>query len=310
MYRYFALIILMFFAVPVRAEESSFNTADTNKDGTVSQEEFQRFLASYSKPQTAPVKKTEFTLADKNGDGFVSEKEFVDFINASTAPPPVTQYDDQTAFAKADINGDGLVSPEELALYRSQNAGKNFRTVSNKTEQLPAPFEYKGPLSMAANKNGTKIYAVCFDAGEIAVVDTAENKVFQTFFIGNEPTGIALSSDEKTIYVTFGGSRGQISALDAESGKTLLTVSAGHTPMAPVLTPDGTKLFLCNRFNADVTEYTLPEMKLVRHLKVIREPCAAAVTKNGKHLLVLNSLPNDPNCFPDNPESQMNVAAA
>ena len=61
--------------------------------------------------------------------------------------------------------------------------------------------------------------------------------------------------------------------------------------MAPVLSPDGKTLFVCNRFDNDVSVLDLATGQPVRRIPVRREPVAAAVTPDGQRLLVANHLP-------------------
>ena len=74
---------------------------------------------------------------------------------------------------------------------------------------------------------------------------------------------------------------------------------AGHTPMGAVITPDGTKLFVANRFTNDVYEYSLPNLTQTRVIRAIREPHAIVVTNDGKYVLVANSIPHMPNNYYD-----------
>ncbi|MDR3234069.1 MAG: hypothetical protein LBT46_10480 [Planctomycetaceae bacterium] len=298
--------------LPVLCFTDDFSSADWNQDGTVSQKEFQQFLIRYTgqKPHTGQSQKEAFAQTDTNKDTFISPKEFSGFLVSVSSPPPEAEETPRKNFEIADINRDGFVSADELTLFHTKDEGQIDRTVSGKMLQnQPAVFKYKGPMQMTANPDGTKVYVVLYDSGEIAVVDTGNNKVTKIFPAGNAPEGIVLSSDGKTIYVTSGGHQGKISAMDAESGSILASAAAGHTPVSPVLTPDGQKIFVCNRFSGDVAEYALPDMKLVRRIKVIREPRAAVVTKDGKKLLVLNFLPNEPNCYPEHLETEISVAA-
>ena len=80
--------------------------------------------------------------------------------------------------------------------------------------------------------------------------------------------------------------------MDVAKGQTVATIPAGHGATAPVLSPDGQTLFVCNRFNDDVSFLDLGAKKEVRRVKVQREPVAAAITKDGKFLLVANLLHN------------------
>src|SRR5205823_654798 len=67
-------------------------------------------------------------------------------------------------------------------------------------------------------------------------------------------------------------------------------IPAGHTAMAPVLSPDGKTLYVCNRFDNEVAFVDLAAKKTIKRVKVPREPVAAAVTLDGKFLLVANHL--------------------
>ncbi|MDR0686416.1 MAG: c-type cytochrome [Dysgonamonadaceae bacterium] len=186
-------------------------------------------------------------------------------------------------------------------------SGIAVTVISNHT--VSAADNYKSPLDLAATKDGSKIYVALFNAHEIAVLNTLENKIVQTIAVGKEPTGIVLSPDEKTLYVTSGGYRGLVQAVDLATGKIVNEVAAGHTPMSPVVTPDGKKIFVCNRFNNDVSEYDLPELKLIRRIQVIREPRGAVVTKDSKTVYVINALPNNVSNIPEEPDAMIDVAS-
>ena len=82
--------------------------------------------------------------------------------------------------------------------------------------------------------------------------------------------------------------------LDTRSGKTLATLPAGHTAMAPVLSPDGKTLFVCNRFNNDISLIDLATGKEQCRIPVQREPVAAAISRDGRFLLVANHLHTGP----------------
>lgn len=153
---------------------------------------------------------------------------------------------------------------------------------------------YKGPIAIAATNNADTIYVVNADANEVAVINSADNSVVKIFKVGEKPTGLALNPDETMLFLTCGGARGLVQVLDPKTGEKIKEIKVGHTPGAPVVTPDGKRLYICNRFNATIVEYSLPGLEEVRKIKTIREPVAAAVTPNGKTLFVINHLPNDP----------------
>jgi YVTN family beta-propeller protein len=125
------------------------------------------------------------------------------------------------------------------------------------------------------------------------------------------PSGLALSPDGAKLFVTCAAPESRVvvieirnlfnrrgDALPRVQAKQQLgltrfmeTIPAGHTAMAPVLSPDGKTLYVCNRFNNDISVIDLSRKKEVCRIPVQREPVAADITKDGKYLLVANHLP-------------------
>ncbi len=169
--------------------------------------------------------------------------------------------------------------------------------------------EFKSPYGMIPSKDGSKLAVLLHESNEIALLNVADGKIEKTIPTGKQPNGFAASPDEKTLYVATGCSKGIVQAIDVASGRVVKEAPAGHTPSGGVVTPDGKKLYVSNRFNGDVAEYELPDLKLVRRIKTIREPRASVVTPDGKTVFVLNFLPDDPNNVPENPDALIDVAA-
>jgi DNA-binding beta-propeller fold protein YncE len=94
--------------------------------------------------------------------------------------------------------------------------------------------------------------------------------------------------------VTCGDDYGVVVLVNAADGKEIAKAKTGHFPCAPVFTPDGKRLFVCNRFNATVFEYNTANLAAKpKEYKAVREPMSAAVTPDGKTLFIANFLPND-----------------
>jgi YVTN family beta-propeller protein len=102
------------------------------------------------------------------------------------------------------------------------------------------------------------------------------------------PSGLCLSADGKRLFVTCASTESRVCVVDA---KIVEQLPAGHTAMSPVLSPDGKTLFVCNRFNNDVSVLDLTTRTEIRRIPVRHEPVAAAITPDGKWLLVANHLP-------------------
>jgi YVTN family beta-propeller protein len=154
-----------------------------------------------------------------------------------------------------------------------------------------AAEKYLSPAALVADGSGETIYIAEADANQIAVFDTNTSKVTTTIKVPAEPTGLALTGDGAALYVTCGGSKGCIGVIDPQNAKLLCTLPAGHTPIAPVLSPDGRFLYICNRFDNNITVISTRDNKQLAKIPVLREPAAADITADGKWLYVGNMLP-------------------
>ena len=153
--------------------------------------------------------------------------------------------------------------------------------------------KYLGPTFVVASKDGGTLFVLNVDARQVAVVEAAGGKVARTIPLPAEPTGLCLSPDGAKLVVTHAGPLGLIVVLDVATGQSQASLTSGHSPCAPAVSPDGKRLYVCNRFDNNVAVIDLEAKKEVAKIAVVREPVAAALTADGKILAVANLLPND-----------------
>jgi len=146
------------------------------------------------------------------------------------------------------------------------------------------------PTALAVSPDGRTLFVACATGDRVLVFDLAAHKVVKSIATPASPTGIALSADGKTLYVTCAAPESQMCIVDVAKARVSGKLPAGHTACAPVLSPDGRTLFVCNRFNDDVSVLDLVAKKELRRIPVRREPVAAAITPDGRRLLVANLL--------------------
>lgn len=118
------------------------------------------------------------------------------------------------------------------------------------------------PNRILLNKAATRLYVAVDNADEISVVDTTTNKVAQMLSVvapagllpagnlprGANPNSLALSPDEKTLYVTDGGTNAvALVDLDASgAGKVRGLIPTGWYPNAVATSADGKYLYVAN----------------------------------------------------------------
>jgi YVTN family beta-propeller protein len=161
--------------------------------------------------------------------------------------------------------------------------------------RLPAgalPDAPLSPTAMAATRDGKTLYIACATGQRVVRFDAIHRQVASTFPTPGTPSGLCLSPDDTRLIVTCTAPESLVCLFDAATGHELARLRAGHTATAPVLSPDGQTLYVCNRFNNDVGVFDMAARRELRRIPVRREPVAAALTPDGQFLLVANLLHN------------------
>jgi YVTN family beta-propeller protein len=151
---------------------------------------------------------------------------------------------------------------------------------------------YQGPVGLAASKDGRTLYVACADSSQVAWVSLPKGNVVRRMALPAPPTGLALAPDGTRLYIACAAPQSTIIVCDARSGARLAELHAGHTAMSPVVSRDGRRLYVCNRFDNDVSVIDLAAGRQIARVEAVREPIAAAMTPAGDALLVANHLPN------------------
>lgn len=163
-------------------------------------------------------------------------------------------------------------------------------TFGTKTE--PDAAGALSPSALAVDSARNRLYIAETDARRIDIFDTAQDMLTGSFPLPEKPSGIVLSPDGTRIYVTCGEETGNVLAVDTGSGDVLLTADAGHTPMSPVISPDGGTLYVCARFTNRIFIFDTGTLELKHTTPALREPVAADITPDGRYLFIANHLPS------------------
>jgi YVTN family beta-propeller protein len=150
---------------------------------------------------------------------------------------------------------------------------------------------FLSPTSLVASHDGTSLFIACTTANRVLHLDLRKRRIVATFKMPSPPTGLAISSNSRTLFVACSAPESRICVIDLLTGKIVDQIPGGHTSTAPVIAPNDQTLFVCNRFNNDISVIDLQAKTETRRIPVKREPVAAALTKDGEFLLVANLLP-------------------
>lgn len=160
----------------------------------------------------------------------------------------------------------------------------------------PAKPKYLSPSTLLASPDYTNIYIGCETGKQVKIFDIATKTVKDSLLLPDEVTGMAITPDGATLIVTCSSKRwpaGKICFVDVAAKKTVATVYTGFGARSPVLTPDGKKLYVCNQFSNDVSVIEVFTRSVTAKIPMVREPYCAAITPDGKTVVVGNLLPAD-----------------
>jgi YVTN family beta-propeller protein len=153
-----------------------------------------------------------------------------------------------------------------------------------------SPPAWLSPDALVAAPDGATLYVACATEDRVLMFDIASRKVTRSIQVAPDPTGLCLSADGQTLFVTCAAPASRVCVVNTAQGRVVQEFHAGHTAMAPALSPDGNTLFVCNRFDNDVSMFDVRTGHELRRIPVWREPVAAAMSPDGQRLLVANHL--------------------
>ncbi|MBI5690449.1 MAG: cell surface protein [Verrucomicrobia bacterium] len=146
------------------------------------------------------------------------------------------------------------------------------------------------PTAIVASGDGKKLYVAAAGPRKVLVLDE-QGAVERQMEMPAPPSGLALSPDGTRLAVTCAAPQSIVCLVDTARGRILERVPAGHTAMAPVFSPDGESLYVCNRYQHEVLVVAAKSGRVTARIPVEREPVAAAISRDGTRLWVANHLP-------------------
>lgn len=150
---------------------------------------------------------------------------------------------------------------------------------------------YDGPSALAVGPHRETLYVAARDARQLVCISLPNARVTERIDMPAEPTGLVFTPDGSRLLVSCSAPRSELAVVDVASKRIVETITLGHTAMSPVASRDGRLVYVCNRFNNDVSVVDLNAAMQIARIPAVREPVAAALTDDGTTLIVANHLP-------------------
>lgn len=196
-----------------------------------------------------------------------------------------------TTIAAANSNRGVGVSPDGTKVYVGPELSGAISVIDGTTNTLITSFaSSNGAVSdFAFKSDGSVVYAT-FDANGtdlVYVIDTATNTVIQSINVPVNPTGIAISPDDSTLYVSHAITTNAITVIDtatnAVTGSIPATLQDGNGALE--ITPDGNRLYTVHQNNGDVVVIDINTSN-VSMIPVAAGPTGIALNPAGTTLYV------------------------
>ncbi|MFQ5650466.1 MAG: beta-propeller fold lactonase family protein [bacterium] len=154
------------------------------------------------------------------------------------------------------------------------------------------------PHAMAADHSGKFVYTCSLSGNQIIAIDAATNQADETFVdLGPSkgPIQLTISADDNTLYVSalISNEVYVVDVSDPTERKVINTIAVNATPWHPVLTPDGSRLYVGNQgahtiSAIDVASGAVTVIGAGTGVDGIAQPHGIAVTNDGKFVFVSN----------------------
>ncbi|MDO5487515.1 MAG: YVTN family beta-propeller repeat-containing protein [Rikenellaceae bacterium] len=123
---------------------------------------------------------------------------------------------------------------------------------------------------------------------EVTLLDK-EGKRLHSWSTDEPPTGVVVV--EGKAYVTSSYDRGHLTCIDLSDNSIKYSTRTGMGACAPTVSADQSKIYVLNRYKGTVSEVDATTGAVQREVKVLREPCDAVLSPDGRYLYVNNYLP-------------------
>jgi large repetitive protein len=173
-----------------------------------------------------------FVYVTNRGSNSVSVIDMSNITNPAVQPQAINVGVGSAPFGLA-------VTPNGKYVYVANSGDGTISVIDTHSNTVIGDIQVGGsPTAIAASPNGTRAY-VTNTSGGMSVIDTANNRVKYTIAV-NGGYGVAVSPDNKYVYVTDGG----VSVIDINAG-TVTPIESVFSEWIAV-SPSGNRVYVTN----------------------------------------------------------------
>ncbi|MBV9495409.1 MAG: YncE family protein [Acidobacteria bacterium] len=168
-----------------------------------------------------------------------------------------------------------VVQTGEKKIYTTDISSDTVSSVDLSSAPVKFPLKHipvgKGPEGIAISPDGKEVWAAQRGDGNIAVIDTATDKVARTIPAGKLPFRLQFTPDNKRVIVTDAVAR-ELLVYDAATKEIVAHIPMEEDPVGLVLSADGKKVFISHTGAAKVAAVDLETMKVLGAATTAEQP--------------------------------------
>lgn len=146
-------------------------------------------------------------------------------------------------------------------------------------------------FSAAFTAQAETVFVTLEKDNALAVLDPMTGQLIKTIDIGQRPRGIAISPDNKYLYIATSDDN-TVKIIDAETYKEVGQLPSGEDPETFALNPKGDRLYVSNEDDNLVTVIDIPSKKAIAQIKVGVEPEGIAVSPDNQWVVSASETTN------------------
>ena len=186
-----------------------------------------------------------------------------------------------------------------IALWAGRSAGA---VATGRTGEM---LRYASPVELLFSLDGTRLYVLCQQSGEVRVLDAATYAPIKNIEVGRAPRGFSLSPDGSRLFVANSWDD-TVSVIDTHSQEVVGTWPVGAEPSNVVEDRAGEHLFVANRISNDVAVLDARTGAEEKRLAAGRGASYITPSPDGSRIYVTHVYPN-PGPFRAAPQAEITV---
>lgn len=227
-----------------------------------------------------------------HGIAIAADLNKVFISNGRDSSVTVADLNSLAFIAKVPVTGQNpdaiLYDPFSHKVFVYNGRSSNATVIDSKTNKVTATIKLDGKPENSVTDNKGKVYVNIEDKSEISVINSATNKVEQTWSIapGEEPSGLALDNENHRLFAVCGNKL--MVVLNALTGKVITTLPIGSGTDGAAFDPATKRVYSSNgEGTLTVVQQTGPDtFQVLENVPTLRGARTIAVDRKTHHIFM------------------------